>query len=58
MSKDIDFELSERTDEVILSGKDQGRMRSYTKCAPCTNGRHNDCVGEGCECKRNNHKEL
>ena len=56
MSKDIDIELPERTDEVIKSGNDIS-TRTSVKCGPCMNSRHYDCVGEGCECRRNNHKQ-
>ena len=55
MSKDI--ELPERTDEVIRAGDGSISTKTSIKCGPCMNSRHYDCVGEGCECKRNNHKQ-
>ena len=46
------------SDEVIINGKDQGKIKTTIKCGPCTNGRHYDCTGVGCECKRNNHYKI
>jgi hypothetical protein len=38
-------------DDVLI-----GKRDSITRCGYCTQGRHNECSGYGCECGKKNHK--